>query len=223
MKKLSALLIVFLFLGHYSFSRDGKLKVGLNIFPNISVPFPVTNSNVPVNNPSVGYNLDDPLYNWTKFSFSATIFGQYAVSEKFKINAGIGYLNNGSTSIGKSQQQGAWVYNGETPTINQNHLEIPLTFDLYFGRRFYWNAGISATYNFLTTSKISTGTSTIKSDFYRKLNLFANMGLGIDYIKNDNLSAYIQPYVQYGFLGVGKNVPTNLIMFAFGLSTGIRI
>lgn len=49
------------------------------------------------------------------------------------------------------------------------------------------------------------------------------MGLGIDYIKNDNLSAYIQPYAQYGFLGVGKNVPFNLIMFGFGLSTGIRI
>lgn len=132
MKKLSFLLALIL-LTCNSFAQDNKLSFGLNLFPNISVPAPVSNSNAPYDNPSVGYNFNDPLYNWIKFSFSANVFAQYAVSERFKLNGGLGYMNIGTTSIA-SPQQGAWVYNGETPRVNQHHIEIPLTFDLYFGK-----------------------------------------------------------------------------------------
>lgn len=205
------------------FSQDNKINFGVNLYPNISLPVPVSNSLAPTNNPSVGYHYTYPLYNWIKYSISGNALIRYNVSDKFKLNGGIGYMNNGSTSEMNAATEEALTVAIEKPTVNQHHIEMPLGFDLYLGKRFYWTAGISPVYTFLTTSSTSTGVTKIDSEFYRKLNLYANMGFGIDYIQNDKLSMYLQPYAQYGFLGVGNNVPTNLIMFSFGLSTGIRM
>ena len=88
MKKLCILLLV-LFTST-TFAQDKKLSFGLNLFPNLSVPFIVTNSNAPFSNPSIGDGFTTPAYSAEKFSYSANAFVLYAVSERFKLNGGIG-------------------------------------------------------------------------------------------------------------------------------------
>lgn len=219
MKKFSLLLLLLFALN--AFSQNKKVRIGVNLFPNLSVPFIVTNSTAPVTNPSIGYGYTTPLYSKEKFSFSGNVFVQLQLSNRFKVNVGLGYMNNGNRTAPNGNVATLVVL--ETPTLNQHHVEVPIAFQLYFGNRFYWTAGISPVYNFLSTSSTDNETIKITSDFYRTFNLFANMGLGLDYIKKDNYSLYLQPYAQYGFLGVGKDVPQNLIMFSFGLSAGVRI
>jgi len=62
----------------------------------------------------------------------------------------------------------------------------------------------------------------VSTDF-RKFNISANFGIGIDYVSNDNMSLFVHPLIQYGFLGISKTAPLNRNFFSVGISTGIRI
>ena len=231
MKK--TLLVTLILITSSTFAQDKKLSFGLNLFPNLSVPFVVTNSTAPYTNPSIGQPLGSLVYDSYKFSYSANVYAQYEITKRFKLNAGLGYMNNGSSTELSSQAANALPFGPITlPTYNQHHLEIPLNFQLYFSKRFYYTAGISPMVTLLstvtteipnTTGSLTKETTSIKSDFYRTINFYANMGFGIDYIKKEDLALYLQPYVQYGFMGIGKNVPQNIIPFSFGVTAGIRI
>lgn len=217
-------------------SQDSKWSFGMNLFPNYSIGFLVTNSNVSPTSSFGPIVSSIGRYETGKISFAGNVFSEYAITEKLKVSAGVGYLNNGVQSSFENLIFGTASSPDFPESIvtyhNHHNIEIPVLFKLYFGKRFYGQAGLSTTFNL--SNKITTkytyvngasdkSTVNDNSTPYRKTNLYANLGIGFDYLVKEKFALYIQPYTQYGFLGIAENVPLNRIMFSFGLSTGIRI
>ncbi|MFT6746571.1 MAG: hypothetical protein ACJAZ2_000912 [Glaciecola sp.] len=217
-------------------AQENKWSFGMNLFPNYSIGFLVTNSNVNPTSSFAPIVSSIGRYETGKISFAGNTFVEYAITEKLKISAGVGYLNNGVQSsfdnlifgipTGSDFPESIVIYH------NHHNIEIPVLFKLYFGKKFYGQAGLSATLNLSnkTTTAYTYGSGTSEkttvndnSTPYRKTNLYANLGFGFDYLVKEKFALYIQPCTQYGFLGIAENVPLNRIMFSFGLSTGIRI
>jgi hypothetical protein len=209
-------------------AQDSKFSFGVNLFPNLSVPFYVSNSSAPVDNDVFGGVIDN------KYSFSSNVFTEFKATEKFIVSLGVGYFNNGETV--PVEQLTFGVPDPSQPTSarfysNHHSLEVPLLLKYYFSKRFYGILGISGTYNFSNTTSAKFTFNDGRSETsdpasiegpYRVINTYANIGLGFDYIVKDNYALYIQPYTQYGFLGLAKDVPLNIIPFSFGFSVGAR-
>jgi len=223
------LLYALLALGLAVTAQESKFSYGINVFPNYSIGVPVTSTTAPNMATSIALN------SYEKFSLSSSVFFEYSATEKIHISVGLGYFNNG---IFQKWDNLLFEYpDATTPESYQilyNHHSIELLIQIkkYFGKYFYGTTGISPTYTFSNTfstknvladeSLATTEKVKDTSAPYRTINLYANLGFGVDYISNDKIALYIQPYAQYGFLGIAKDVPMNYIMFSFGLSTGIR-
>ena len=212
--------------------QESKLSFGINFFPNYSLGVPVTNSSAPFIETSISLN------SYQKLSFATSAYIEFRLAEKIHVSAGLGYFNNGVIQKWDYSQSIAqpgpsfWEYQSYRRVYNHHSIELPILITKHFGNRFYGVAGISPIYTFSntieSTNVLSDGSKEVidrmqdSSAPYRTINLYANLGFGVDYIKKDKFALYIQPYAQYGFLGIAKNVPMNYLMFSFGLSTGIR-
>jgi len=177
-----------------------------------------------------------------KPSISGNIFTEYKLNSNSRIGLGLGFQNNGERIVNTSLSFGDEVdpvfgFGGVNLTEvgvvhNHNNLEINVFYKRNFSKRFYVLVGSSSLINMSNTitSKLvySNGTTkknTIKdiSTDFRKFNISANFGIGIDYVSNDKLSLFVHPLFQYGFLGISKTASLNRNFFSAGISTGIRI
>jgi hypothetical protein len=212
--------------------QESKFSYGINVFPNYSIGVPVTSTSAPNIETSIALN------SYEKFSFASSIYIECKATKKIHLSIGLGYFNNGVVQkwnyYPQFSQPAPLLSDIESWARTSNHhsIELPLMIKKYFGTRWYGTTGITTTctlsHTVATTTTYFNGimenieTSKDTSAPYRTLNLYANLGFGVDYISNDKIALYVQPYAQYGFLGIAKNVPMNYIMFSFGLSTGIR-
>lgn len=178
-----------------------------------------------------------------KPSISANLFVEYKLNDKSAFGLGLGYQNNGTKTkkldlvynvdpnTGKpikdpnEPSQGMFIY-------NHHNIEIPLYYKHTFGKRFYYLVGVSGIINVLNTTKsikyfdnkpTERRTEKDNSTHFRRFNVYVNGGIGITYFRNDQLSLFVHPKVQFGLLGVSKNASLNRNILSLGITTGIRI
>lgn len=219
-------------------AQEKKFDFGFSIFPNYTVGIITNNGSTPSSIES-SYKTNEI----GKFSISSTIFSEFKLNEKSAFGLGLGYQNTGEKTkkldliFSVNPTTGNPVYNTDSPTqaqfvYNHHNVELAIYYKYTFGNRFYLLTGISGIFNVSnqTTSNLyySDGrkekeTNKDNSTGFRSFNLSMNLGLGVDYLKRENFSLFVQLYAQCGILGVSKTAFLNRIPLSVGLSTGIRI
>jgi len=242
MKNITITVLLALFAWITSLAQGDKFDFGLSLFPNFSYQI-ISNDG---NTPNDVENAFRELETW-KPSFSASIFVEYKLSAKSIIGLGFGYQNNGSRTKKTDLTFGDQIDprrgvilkdSSSTPpsdarfVSNHHNLEIQLYYRCSFGKRYYVLAGISGIINLENTQTTilyfddGSKEKNKKSDnrtSYRQFNLFGNLGFGLDYIKKETFTLFVNPYIQYGFLGISETASLNRNIISIGISTGIRI
>lgn len=215
-----------------SFAQTGKLKFSAAVYPNMS-------SGIITNDGSVPGSVETGYQDWeeAKPSISGTLFTEYSLGKRAQLLVGVGYQNNGERTekfnLTFSQPDpAASPIKSMRFRYNRHNLEIPVLFRFYFTKRFYGIAGTSALFNLYNTSgntrwyengKKSRDSHEDTSTDFRVFNFSANFGLGFDFVQQERFALFVQPYLQYGVLGVSKNASLNRNFLSSGISVGIRL
>ena len=225
MKNITLVILAFFFTCNVGWSQDQKkMELGVDLFPNYSIPIVSNSGNTPFTTTTVRRILES----W-KPSFSANIFGEYRLGEKSTIGFGFGYQNFGEQTIRVTQTgYDFWL------VYNFHNLEIPLYYKYKFRNRFYIILGTSTLLHlsnscsgkalYFDGSKHTYKNDEATFDDFRKFNLIGNFGLGFDYLNTEKISLFIKPYTQFGgFLGIWQQKDLYRYYLSIGISTGIRI
>jgi len=205
MKTKKTTLFFFLFVCIISQAQeDKKLNFGISVFPN--------------------------------YSFETA---EYKLSTKSVIGFGLGYQNNGQ----RTKKTEARAFNMvDDPVLpnefrfidNHHNLEIPLYYKHNIGKQFYVFFGTSGIINLSNVSTIilyfddskeretqrETNNDIVR---FRRFNFYGDLGVGIDYLKKENYTLFVHPYVQYGFLGISQEASLNRKILSIGLTAGMKI
>lgn len=214
------------------FGQTNRLSFEASVYPNMSSGIITNDGSVPSDVQS-GYASSEIA----KPSVSATILTGYSLGKRLQLVAGLGYQHNGERT-----QKYDLVFISQDPTYsnmkgiryryNHHNIEIPVLLRFYFGKRFYGIAGTSAVFNLYNTSGNTIIYDNNKRDRenqkdnttdFRTFNFSANLGFGFDCIQRERFTWFVQPYFQYGILGISKDAPLNRHFLSGGLVTGIRL
>ena len=219
-------------------AQDRKFDFGLSLFPNYSIGITSNDGNTPTN---VEEGFQD-IETW-KPSFSSTIFVEYQLNARSILGLGMGYQNNGERTKKLDLQYGIDPVTGmpisdpSLPTqiefiYDHHNIEIPLYYRHLLGSSFFVQIGASGIVNISNTitskeyyadGEVKRNTEQDNSTDFRTLNIAGNLGFGMDYLRNEKISLFVLPYVQYGFFGISENASLNRNFLSLGISTGIRI
>jgi len=215
MKKTFVAIIFVLFSWISCNSQENKFDFGFNLFPNYSIQYGI---------PDLG------LLEKLKPSISANLFLEYKFSKKSIFGIGAGYKNNGyRTKKIDLFSIDPLVPNQMRFIYNHHNIEMPIYYRHNFFSRFFILVGMSGLVNISNTStsiryfsneETEKNTQEDSSTEFRVFNFSGNLGVGMNYLSNDNISLFILPNIQYGFLGIDKNSTQKILNV--GLSTGIR-
>lgn len=231
MKKLLVSLTV-IFSSTVLMAQSKKIKWGLSLFPNYS--FEIINDDGTTPRAAM---IEIKNNNTWKFSYSFNVNVSKEISDRIEISSGIGYQNNGGrTNVQElyflePQPPFRRIYQGKSRGIFDHHnIEIPLLVRYKFKEVYYLTGGGSAVYNFLntTTAKVWDKNDNVdrkvhedKSTSFREFNVYINFGVGRTFNLNKRLNWFIQPYGQFGVLGIAHSVPANRNMLAVGITSGV--
>ena len=213
-------------------AQDKKFSFGVSLFPNYSTGIISNDGNTAIAIQNI-YSENEI----GKFSLGGNVFVEYKLGEKSNIGFGLGYQNNG---LGTKKLDVIYLDPiTSNPTIdyqirfiyNYHNLEIPIYFRYNFANRYYLMLGASTIFNVLNKNtlirfedgRVEKSKSTDNSTDFRKLNFCGDFGIGLDYLKKEKLSLFVNSYVQYGVLGISKTASLNRNILSIGISTGIRI
>lgn len=237
MKKVIYSLILVLSLNQAS-AQDNKFSIGFSAFPNYSfgIISPTVSSAVPL-------AVEIQSRETWKPSISGTVFMEYALGEKSALGFGLGYQNNGEQTrkmdliFGVDPQTGEIITDPSWPTqakmvYNHHNIEIPVFYRYQFSKKWYARAGFSNIINLTNTATskqyfadggATTSTQTDESTDFRTYNISADLGIGYDLIQAEKITAFIEPYGQYGIKGISNFAPVNRNMLSLGLVLGVRL
>lgn len=233
MKKLLFVVGVFFLMQSWSFAQqdqDKKGQFGLSIFPNFSntigrVPPGIDPANLPVNQAEM----------ISVKSFSLTFFRELPINNHFSWSIGMGYQNTGSQTKQMFQLNGVAGIGGPLLfriRFIQRNLELPIHVKYSFGKRWYALLGASGVANFYTYGAgfdslpefIELGNPlNLSENHWRKINAQLNLGLGFEQRVGQWGVAFIQPYFQYGLLGVEKSNEVRHHTYNVGAAFGLRM
>jgi hypothetical protein len=232
MKSISLSTLLFLCFISGTFGQSNKLHFEAAVYPNMSSGIVTNDGSVP-GGVEAGYSSSEIA----KPSISATILTGYSLGKRLQFVAGLGYQNNGERT-----QKYELVFTNPDPAYssmkhirfryNHHNIEIPLLLRFYFSKRFYGIAGTSAIFNLYNTSGSTKVYNNNKRDRenqednttdFRTFNFSANLGFGFDCIQKEHFTWFVQPYFQYGILGISKDASLNRHFLSGGIVTGVRL
>jgi Outer membrane protein beta-barrel domain len=175
-------LCFFMFVTSLSFSQERKLHFGVNAFPNYTKGTEVGSIAIP--------------------AFSVGVFIEYNLTEKLKLQVGLGQRMTKFKDPKTPMPAISFASYTAFSTIN-NDLEIPLLAKYYISKRWYAIAGGSALYTFqriVTQSYYDANSEPMDLEFidrYKNIgfSFTANVGGGVDIIKKEKITLYLQPYL----------------------------
>ena len=220
-------------------SQSKKFNFGLQVFPNYSLSLLSNDGNTSKETEeSVRENET-----W-KPSISTNVFASYLLRENISVSLGVGYQNNGeklkngSPTGDRVDPRKGFIYQPHpsitrTETFIHHNIEIPVLLKYHLNKKFFATAGFSTIYQLTTISKVTydnheTGEKSIYKNEdewmeYRNMNFSGNLGFGMNCLANDKMIFFVQPNVQYSFLGISKDASLNRHPFSIGLVLGIEI
>jgi hypothetical protein len=237
MKKVIYSLILVLSLNQAS-AQDNRFSIGFSAFPNYSLGIikAKEQSILPIQE---GIQERET---W-KPAVSGTVFAEYKLNDKSALGFGLGYQNNGERTrkmdliFGVDPQTGELITDPSWPkqsrmVYNHHNIEIPVFYRYQFSQKWYARAGFSNIINLTNTAtsklyfesgEVTTNTQKDESTDFRTYNLSVNLGVGFDFVQADKITAFIEPYGQYGVMGISSSAPINRNILSLGFSLGIRL
>jgi len=182
-------------------AQEKKVRVGLQLFPNISTGIPLKGS----------YNYD--YYKGIEtfvFSYSAGLQIDWTVSKKWKFSTGLLINKTGDRSKIFPPDVYRGFFSPRRYTFRLFYLEVPLMLDLKIKDHLHVQLGVSPMLNFIGQRRTnfegsSGGFGSIKSDtdFF---GLNANLGFAFQ-VEVGKKDLYISPYLQYSILNCIDQIP----------------
>lgn len=248
MKK-TLILSAFLFiLITQSFGQDKKFHFGVSFNPNYSYRFYEIDKEQFAFSKNLYDSIDRP-----KISYSAGIFADRNLSEKFRIRLGLNLMkmefgSKKSTNLqwGSQNNNGTFdptipadssLPNGIKDSRNIFYVEIPLDFQYFMGskKRLFVDFGFSPCINFLNTvtrksyysdGRVESNTQEDKTSFIRKVGLTTQLGFGYNLPIFKKYVLEIQPRFQLFVTPASESINTssfNVFLYNAGLQFAVKV
>ncbi|MEL6140452.1 MAG: hypothetical protein AAFU67_02410 [Bacteroidota bacterium] len=233
MKQLTQILFVSLLFSLSLSAQEKPLHFGLHISPNYIFASIIDEGGV---DQSVVDLIRES--NTGKIGFTTQLFVDYTFSEYSRIKLSGGYQSSGlrTTELTFTDENGNPLPDISTGSIidNLHQLIYSLSWRQYLTRRFYFESGVSGIWLLSSNSILKTrrpnGSINIieivngpVGTTFQPFTLAIDFAIGIDIIKRDDFSLFVQPQMQYQLHKAFNEGPVNRRLWSIGLTSGVRL
>jgi hypothetical protein len=218
-----------------------KWSFGIDLFPNYTMGS-IFGGGSQFN----GIDKKIKFFEIGKFYLNRQLYTSYSINSKSSISVGVGFHITGEqtrTMIfipgNTDPDKGFVATDPNDPFIplkskfvyDHYNIQIPVLYRKDFSKKFYFRTGLNTILNLHNTvTHIYTTQSgeDIKrtreetSTRFRNLNFSGQLGIGYNIFKTNFLNPYVQPTIEFSFLGVSKNALLNRNPLSLGIVIGAR-